>query len=153
MFFFLAICRIVGRHSYRCHREIVIQLPNHLCERKSEQASKGACKWASMGAGKQASKGEGNWTATFHEVNLSSFLKKWKINVFPYNFLLNQDGKSRKVAIKREFQELSKHIFWKLIKFWQWYVPQKGMLYFWPSLKLWSFQETYSGALKQNRAL
>ena len=78
MFFFLAICRIVGRHSYRCHREIVIQLPNHLCEWKSEQASKGACKWASIGAGKRASKGEGNWTATFYEINFFIIFEKMK---------------------------------------------------------------------------
>ena len=63
-----------------------------------------------QGAGKWASKGEGNWAVIFYEVIFFIIFEKWRINVFPYYFLVNKDRKSRKVAIERKFQELSKHL-------------------------------------------
>ena len=81
-----------------------MQQTNHLDEWKGEQVSKGGFKRASKMAGKRASKGEGN----FYEVNFFILFKKWKIDVFPYNFLMNQDRKLREVAMKRKFQKLSK---------------------------------------------
>ena len=61
-----------------------------------------------QGVGKWASKGEGNWAVIFYEIIFFIIFEEWKIDVFPYNFLINQNRKLRKVAIERKFQELSK---------------------------------------------
>ena len=61
-------------------------------------------------AGKQAAGKQGVGAVIFYDVNSFIILKKWKINVFPYNFLMNKDRNLGNVASERRFQDLSKSL-------------------------------------------